>query len=224
MVNHPTLDFMAIFPNLYDDFVSPELQDLNFKLANNILPVGDFLYKRGISVLCSCVFCGFNLEAVDHLFVSCPFFKKVWFFIQEIVYNMFEYKFPVIQDIIIFHKIPDDFPVEQDQVIFQLLSLGKYAIWLSRNRKKFDKVSVSSQDVINLFLRKLRSRCIVDGCRLSLEDFVKRWSKGRVVANITVSGMVDFLLYSCMSRHFFAEQLISISLYVTIWCLQVTLR
>ena len=74
------------------------------------------------------------------------------------------------------------------------ISLGKCAIWLTRNRKKFDKVAVTCDDVIQPFLRKLRSRCIVDDVRLALEDFVKRWSKGRVIANISKKGVVDFLL------------------------------
>ena len=194
IVRHPTLDFSEIFPNTYNDFISPELRDLNFKIVNDIVPVGDFLYKRNITPLCSCVFCGYNMESVDHLFVLCPFVKEFWLFVQEIVYNMFEYKIPLIKDIIVFHKIYDGFPVETDEVIFLLLSLAKYAIWCVRNKKKFENATGGIEDIKFLFLRKLRSRCIVDGCRLSLEDFVKRWSKGRVIALITKSGVVDFLL------------------------------
>ena len=190
MVRHPTLDFTEIFPSLYDDFNSPELRDLNFRIVNDILPVGDFLYRRNISLLISCAFCNYRLATVDHLFVDCAFAKRLWSYVRDIVYNMFEYRFPVTKDIIVFHKIVDDLDLEEEL----LFSMAKHCIWLARNRLKFDHVRVNFEDIRNMFLRKLKSRCIVDSVRLSLEDFTKRWSKGRTIANVSRSGIVDFLL------------------------------
>lgn len=195
VVRHPTLNFNAVFNDVLNKFLCPELRDLNWKIVHEVLPVSMFLFLKNISTSSTCAFCN-QAESINHLFVSCYFARNLWTYVKDIVCNMFPISFQITSDFIIFHKIPlgTSMTASDKEMYFLILSLGKYCIWFIRNRKKFDHVNVRFKDLLNLFNCKLKSRCLVDGCRLSLEDFVKRWSKGRVIAVKSRGGMVDFLL------------------------------
>lgn len=191
-IKYPLVQFKTVFNNVVNRFISPELRDLNWKIVHQILPVNMLLYHRSISRTSTCVFCT-QVESLDHLFISCRMAKGFWPLVQDIVRNMFNVHIHITADSIFHHKSPG-LSIPENEMFYLLLSMGKYVIWNVRNRRKFDRVNVGVEECKRMFKAKLKSRCVTDGCRMSLEDFTKRWSKGRVLAIKDRTGGIDFLL------------------------------
>jgi len=76
----------------------------------------------------------------------------------------------------------------------ELLTLGKLTIWSLRNKITFEDERFSCERVRNILMVRIRNRLLVDARRLALEDFVKRWSKGRVLTVKTSGNKVNILI------------------------------
>ena len=191
----PTIQFNSIWPNVLHKFISPELRDLNFAIVHNFVPVNLLLYSRNIIPSHKCKFCN-QVESVHHRFITCPAIQQFWAFVQEIVTNMYGGSFILCREIILYHNIPPTMNLDKTdkEMFYLILSISKHAIWIIRNKVTFDRVHKDFTDIQRLFLKGLKNRCIVDSVRLNLEDFVKRWSKGRVICTSNVKGIVDFLI------------------------------
>jgi hypothetical protein len=89
---------------------------------------------------------------------------------------------------------PNPINKEGFEMIIMLISMGKWAIWITRNMMVYNKEEKEVKNVINLFISKIQQRCKIDAKRMHMSQFDKRWSKGGVIVKRDGEGNLVFLL------------------------------
>ena len=65
------------FKGVWNLHISPKIKMFLWKLFQKAIPVGEILVERHITTDGRCKRCG-TLESIDHLFLQCPFARKIW--------------------------------------------------------------------------------------------------------------------------------------------------
>ncbi|CAL1406321.1 unnamed protein product [Linum trigynum] len=114
----------------------------------------DVLKKKGWSFPNRCALCGCFEESIDHLFISCPFSREVWFMMKAFV----SINIPT-QDISSVIKLwPRDLSQSASSWCSRVfLHAFCWHIWLERNRRIFKDLSASPRMVSFLI-----ARCVSD--------------------------------------------------------------
>ena len=80
---YPSIAFdVNVWPNIHNNFVDGNLRDLAWRVAHNILPTNDLLYRRRIRKSFICPLCSMQRETIAHLFIECPVVRPVWDLMQ----------------------------------------------------------------------------------------------------------------------------------------------
>ena len=80
---YPSIAFdVNVWPNIHNNLVDGNLRDLAWRVAHNILPTNDLLYRRRIRKSFICPLCSMQRETIAHLFIECPVVRPVWDFMQ----------------------------------------------------------------------------------------------------------------------------------------------
>ena len=67
---YPSIAFdVNVWPNIHNNFVDGNLRDLAWRVAHNILPTTDLLYRRRIRKSFICHLCSMQRETIVHLFI-----------------------------------------------------------------------------------------------------------------------------------------------------------
>ena len=116
---------------------------------------------------------------------------------QQIRHNNHNIRVNLTRNGILYHKLgynPNPINKEGFEMIIMLISMGKWAIWITRNMMVYNKEEKEVKNVINLFISKIQQRCKIDPKRMHTSQFDKRWSKGGVIVKRDGEGNLVFLL------------------------------
>jgi hypothetical protein len=116
--------------------VPPKQLHLICGILNNVIPVKEKLFKRGIKCVPLCSYCNNYVETIDHIFLECEWVKKVWF-ASPLTINFEHVKFKKFQDW--FEYMLQESRNEE----LQTISIILYSIWQARNDREICKPSMN---------------------------------------------------------------------------------
>ena len=169
----PQLDFQEIFKNLTNKILDPVVLDVSFKICHDVLPVAYRLHCFQMSVAKECSFCGRDIETIEHLFYYCPFVQQSKMFLADWFREILEQGMSL--EAIRFSVFRGRVRKEERDVMLMLLSEYRYAVWMCRNRCRFDNKVSRVKDVTVAFLARIRVRLMVEFARMSEVAFVVKW-------------------------------------------------
>ncbi len=179
-----TLDFHIIFKNLFNKFIEKFSRDIMYKIVHRVLPVNRLMYYYGIYKVNKCSFCSEQIETLTHLFYECTYVKPLLILIRNWIMAISQGKVFLNLRHILFLDISNVDDKNILGVILCLIALYCKCIWLNRNAKKFDKQSISKNNIYMNFLSHLRMRILVDFIRLERFNFNEHWCTSNLFCNI----------------------------------------
>ena len=183
--NYPNIDFKAVWKATSDPFLDPELKTLNYRVAHRVLPVNARLWAYNVGTTMNCYFCGgVNAETLEHLFIDCRQAIVVWFFVKSLLWKMCNHRLKIDQQTVLFCQYPRSVWGIDKDLVHYVVSLTKQAIWLTRNRVKFEYYRFDGASSLSRFKKLLKQRISVDFIRYSQMEFIERWGRGDLVCTI----------------------------------------
>lgn len=170
----PQIDFSQVFSNLCNPVLDPGTITTSFKLAHDVLPVAYRLYLFGMSVCKMCSFCKKEVETVEHLFYFCSFVQKTKHFLAlwfKTIGNM-GISLECVRFSVFTH---DALSIRNKNALLVLLSEYRFAIWLCRNKARFDNKKIDSIEIAAHFLARIKIRLWTDFQRMSNFNFTSQW-------------------------------------------------
>ena len=148
----PRVDFSKVWPSVQHKFVDPKHRDVAWRVAHQVLPVGEFLYLKNISQINQCFFCN-NVESLSHLLVFCKHVLPFWKYVENVMLGYAGQYVKIDATTILFNSFQKSKSVENNLVLLQVVNLGKYCIWVLRNQAKFEKRKYySNQNNLHVFV------------------------------------------------------------------------
>ena len=177
-----SIDLVKVWKSIHSKFISPDLRDLYFRIAHNILPVQSRLYHCKVSTSLACACCGGN-ENLTHCFFDCPVIQPVILYIEGVI-NIIcsKTKFAVDKNVHLSNlKYSflclqfDELSGDTGSVVALLVATTTKALWHQRCEEKYEKVPFDANSVISKVWRSFRHRMLVDFKRWPLEKFRANW-------------------------------------------------
>ena len=169
----PQVDFSEVFSNLTSKVLDPVVVDVSFKLCHDVLPVAYRLHCFQMSVCKECSFCQKEVESVEHLFYYCTFVQQCKMFLSDWFREILEQGMSL--EAIRFSVFRGRVRKDVKDVMLMLLSEYRYAVWMCRNKCRFDNKVLRPKDVTVAFLARVRLRLMLEFARLSEVAFVVKW-------------------------------------------------
>ena len=173
----PHINFTQAFNRLNDRFVSPRARDLEWRILHQVVPVNAYLFRIHAMNNALCPLCRWP-ETVHHRFFSCTYVKPLWILVEKWMSAAEAEPVTVSAEAAIFLQYPalkDQFHMRRLQILGGELKL---AVWLQRNRKKYDKARIAAKDIHRLFVYFVRVRVRADFLRLDEDSFRRLWCQG----------------------------------------------
>jgi hypothetical protein len=177
----PHIDFISMWPNLYDNFVDSHYIDTSWRLAHDVVSVNAVLHRFGMyrSSICPYEACT-AVESVQHCFFECKVVKPVYSILLPWVEKLSSTTIPYIPDVIPcdFLRFPRHLNAlnkYRRSVLLYLIALTKHIIWISRNKTKHQHKRITSNLIIVTFLSILKFRILADFKRFTRSTFTKYW-------------------------------------------------
>ena len=168
---YPTVDFSEAFSNLCNPLLSCESRDVYFRIIHHILPVNSYLYSfRKIVRSPKCLLCCNYEETLEHLFFHCSFVKSLWECVIAILQDVVEQRVVITHKNIVFNVFKKSKVKVLNNIYMILVGEAKWAVWYSRNLKKFEK-HVGVNFVKYTFLNLIKVKIKADFKRLSGAKF-----------------------------------------------------
>jgi len=170
----PYVDFSSVWKDTSSPFLDPHIQSFLWKTVHQILPVNYDLWRHNISRNKYCTFCN-SIETLSHLLCECTVVKPLWRTVCPLMCTYLDKNIVMTHAILLFNKFPATANSYTRQVGLYMLACSKYAIWICRNKSKYNNKDITSETIIMNFLYHFRFRILVDFQRLNLEIFKKYW-------------------------------------------------
>ena len=175
---HPTMDFSQIWKAIQCSFVDPRYRDLAWRIAHQIIPTQNLLFKYNISRNAKCYLCKQRVETLCHLFYECSMLDGLWAYVASI----FICKVTISMNIILFNKYTPHANKHFNELLLLLVNLLKFCIWTKRNQAKHEMEKVTILSIKALFVRTLTLRIKADFYRLENTLFAKYWGRNNTIA------------------------------------------
>ena len=179
----PYIDFKQCWEEINCNFLHPYVKDLSWRIAHYVIPIDLFLYTKKLTKSKTCHFCD-EEEKVEHLFYQCSVVQPVIQYVELLISAMASTPCKITAATMVFNnycKSPDKYI----NVMFMYLTNElKKCIWMLRNKAKFDRKVIRTDDITYLFLHEVSMRCKVDFVRLHIDLFKQYWCKNDVICNI----------------------------------------
>jgi len=182
---HPNVDFHAAwFPN-QSDFLGPRQKDITWKILHNVISVGTYLHKIGITKSVACPHCQIT-ESITHAFYECPQVTDLWCHLVTFLRShgfslhnsLLSNPGKLSLNVAIFNAFPRDFLLTSEgQVCLLLISLLRQVIWFYRCQRLYENKVLSSDGIFHCFLGYVRERIRIDFHRMARSEFDIYWSK-----------------------------------------------
>ena len=153
-------------------FVSSRPRELNWRIIHNVVPVNAYLFRLQIIRNAICPLCRWP-ETLTHRFFSCRSVCPLWNKVETWIQTVTGTPFKVTPDFVIFLQ---DARLADPMHTNLLLILGaelKFVIWVQRNRVKYDKKVITTEDIQLLFLHAVKTRIRADFLRLDSNPFTR---------------------------------------------------
>lgn len=117
--------------------------------------------------------CREDCETTEHLFYDCSFVEPARQLLAEWLDAACDLtlSFKVIR----FGPLNENVSMDVRNTALVLLSEYRYAIWICRNRVRFDKKVPAVAEFLNFFRSRVVTRIHVDHRRLPLDRFMQMW-------------------------------------------------
>jgi hypothetical protein len=181
---YPRVDFVEVWKGVHHAFIDASYRDIGWRVAHHILPVGEYLYEKNITRYCCCYFCP-GVETLNHLLVFCPIVREFWQFVERFISQYAEQRIKITANAIIFGQFKQSSVTENNTVLFYAMALGKYCIWMLRNKAKFEQQIISCKSITGFFISHIRLRILADFQRFNLNKFQSIWCKNKVLAEVS---------------------------------------
>jgi hypothetical protein len=176
--DYPSVPFDKVFSDLKCPHLDPTTVDVSYKLAHNVLAVAYRLYQLNYpSVVKFCLMCNAGkvptgpCETVEHLFFHCSF--------VETARNLLARWLSKVSSLTLTPEIVRFGPTCRDitnrSTVLVLLAEYRYAIWICRNKVRFDKKQPCASDFTRYFITRVHNRIHVDLFRLPQVAFTDFW-------------------------------------------------
>lgn len=174
----PYIDFKVAWQTLCDKFVSPRARDLEWRILHHVVPVNEYLHRLHIIPNKICPFCKWS-ETVAHRFYSCCVVRPVWRIIERWMTDVIGHNFEVTYEMAVFLQYPAFTDQRHKTLLCILAGELKTAVWMQRNRRKFDRKKPTLIDIERLFISFVGDRIRADFYRLDNDSFAGLWSRGK---------------------------------------------
>ena len=174
----PYIDFKVAWQTLSANLVSPRARDLEWRILHHVVPVNEYLFRLHINRNEICPFCKWP-ETVSHRFFSCSVVRPIWRLIGLWMADAIEQKFEITHEMAVFLQYPASLEPELKILLSILAGELKTAVWMQRNRRKYEKKQPQLDDIARLFISFVGDRIRADFYRLDADVFTGLWSRGR---------------------------------------------
>ena len=121
-----------------------------------------------------CALCKTDWETAEHLLLKCSVVQPVWDLFNRWLTKIVKQPFKIDQ-LFAFYQNWTITNIETRQMAARMSAEVIFVIWSKRNTVVFEKASCSSQDLIALFLNRLKTRIKADHARLNVVQFKAKW-------------------------------------------------
>lgn len=183
---HPSIDFNIVWKSCHNKFISPEVRNLSFQIAHDIVATNMRLWTINITNDKDCTLCKASIEFMDHLFVKCKFVKSLWMWLEDLFYKTCNHRLKITPELVLYKQFMklDKLSIFEKDLILLLISELVYTIWVHRLNVKYDKAKSSTEVIQSMFRKRLATRIRVDYQRFNEIDFDLRWCRNNVIASI----------------------------------------
>ena len=180
-------------------FLDPELKNMRFKIAHQVLSLHTVLQQRNIRVNnVNCILCWPERqtpETFDHFLLECPSITEIWDWIEPKLFGLCNHRLRISRDEIMYCQFPRHMPVISRELIIFIVTLAAHSAWIHRHNIRFcGRSSREDNAVLELFKSKLKFRIKTDFHRFDEYKFSDYWAKNEILCKTSQNGTkLEFL-------------------------------
>ena len=193
------LDFRMLWNSCKLKFLDPELKNMRFKIAHQVLSLYTILQQRNIRVNnINCILCWPDRqtpETFDHFLLECPSITEIWDWIEPKLFGLCNHRLRISREEIMFCQFPRNMPIISRELIIFIVSLAAHSAWIHRHNIRFcGRSSREEHAVLELFKSKLKFRIRTDFYRFDENKFCDYWAKNEILCKTSQDGTrLEFL-------------------------------
>ena len=169
-VRHLGIDFSVVWRNVSNEFVSPDLRNLGWRVVHDVLPTNDKLFRQQTPRSDRCCLCSRGVETLQHLFLHCPVSVPLLRIVEGLIADILRRNRVLLTVREVVYNIVPFSDEGSKSIILLIVSLFKSCVWRARNEVKMERKTRTSVNLVNSFLGLLEFRGKVD-----LSRFTKEW-------------------------------------------------
>ena len=169
---HPHINFQTIFSALDKSLLDPTSINITFKLIHDIIPVADRLYLYyGNNINPFCLNCTHLRETTHHLFLHCPLNQPAKQWLTDVCYTALNHNITYTDITLGPQQTQNPF----SRQIMHFIAEYRYAVWLARNRWRYEHKPQGQLDSLYIFKNRIQLRLQTDYIRLKQMIFERQW-------------------------------------------------
>ena len=173
----PQINFQIIFSALDKSLLDPTSINISFQLVHGIVPVADRLHSYyGMDINPFCLNCTRLRETTHHLFLDCPLNQAAKQWLTDVCYTALDHNITYI-DILLGPQHTQN-PFNRQIMLF--IAEYRYAVWLARNRWRYERKPQGQRDTLFIFKNRIQLRLQTDYIRLKQMIFERHWMESNL--------------------------------------------
>jgi hypothetical protein len=178
------IDFSEVWGSCHNKFVSPDVRNLSFRISHDVVSLNFKLWGFGIYHSKLCVLCGKSEESMEHLFFLCPKVYVLWLEMEKVFSGICNHRLKLSPVIVLFKQLKNyNFSKFCKDLLIMLMGELLFSVWVHRNNVKYECKMPDSHVILELFLFRLKQRCVIDFSRFDNMSFDHKWCINNIVAS-----------------------------------------
>ena len=175
----PLINFKTIFESMNKSLIDPIALNITFQLIHGVVPVAYTIHRWGGNINPNCLLCSECRETIEHLFLDCTMNHLAKHFLIHVCYTALGHR--ITNDDIRYGVTATN--SEYKKQILLLISEYRFAVWLARNRWRYDQKAQGFRDSLYTMKRRLQLRLQADHIRLKQMIFERQWIDSNLAEN-----------------------------------------